>query len=312
MKRTTSIHNLNADRGLSKFQKIVYLFLNWINNLFPYVHIDKKLEIKYFNSISIASLWKRSPITSSPSRKLSDLFWMNLPWSKIEKELGRINVMDIGCGSGEYGTKLTQWSKNRIDHYTGIDLHKHDNWISLKKKDKKFTFYQSRAEDIDQYIKKGTNLFISQSAIEHFDNDLEFFKQIQAYCTGNKKNMIQIHLMPSAPCLYLYLFHGARQYTPRNISKITKLFSAFSYSIIFPLGGRQCNRLHYKFITASHLKKVREKRISQPEEYDKALWKAIRDDMKKPTRSCSFYALVIHSFYRNKIFQAMSLKKIIS
>ena len=76
-KRTsTSIHSLNNDKGLKKFERILYLIYNWVNNLFPYLKIEKNLDIRDFKCPNIDEFWDKLYTKSSPSRKLSDLFWM--------------------------------------------------------------------------------------------------------------------------------------------------------------------------------------------------------------------------------------------
>ena len=90
---------------------------------------------------------------------------------------------------------------------------------------------------------------MTQSAIEHVEADLIYFEKIKDYIRTYNKSVIQVHLFPSSVCLRLYLFHGIRQYTPRTISKITRIFSVFSNTTLFRLGGKECIRLHYDFIT---------------------------------------------------------------
>lgn len=301
-KGSTSIHNLNADRGLSSLQKIFYLLFNWINNLLPYTNINDSLLIRDFICKDFKDYWDRLHIKSSPSRKLSDLFWLKLPWVKIKEELGEINVLDTGCGSGNYGYRLKEYSNDNIIRYIGIDIYRNDNWTNLEAKYSNFQFYRINYKDISSYIPEGTNFFISQSAIEHFDEDLFYFKQIKNYILSYKKNVIQVHLFPSGSCLQLYRFHGIRQYTPRTVKKIAELFKGFSYTILFKLGGRECNRLHHKFITMPRYKGSVDLRDIRMQEYDKRLYFAIERDMKRPQRFPTFYALIIHSNWNRKIF----------
>lgn len=301
--KTTSIHNLNADNGLNISQKALYLLLNWASNLFPYTKIDNSLIIHDFTCEDLQAYWDQLDITSSPSRKLSDLFWSRLPWNKIREELSEINILDTGCGLGNYGRRLMDWSNNNIASYTGIDLYKNDNWLNLEKKYSNFRFHQHKASDILGHIPEETNFFMSQSAIEHFNEDLLYFRQIRDYVLFYQKSVIQVHLFPSSSCLRLYLFHGVRQYTPRTVSKITKLFKDFSYTVLFNLGGMECNRLHYKFITRPLIiQRIGDLRDSRTQEYDRKLFKAIKQDMKYPQKFPTFYALVIHSNWRKKLF----------
>lgn len=301
IKESTSIHNLNADRGLNNLQKIFYLLSNWANNLFPYANIDENLIISNFICKDFKNHWFRLYLKSSPSRKLSDLFWLKLPWDKIKEELGEINVLDIGCGSGNYGSRLVEYSNNNIMNYTGIDTYKHDNWTSLKERYPNFQFFKIEEDLLSSYIPLNTNFFMSQSVIEHLDDDLHYFKQIKDYILSYGKSVIQVHLFPPSSYLQLYRFHGIRQYTPRTISKITRLFNDSSYTILFKLGGKACNRIHYNFITKPILQRLGDLRDLKTQEYDQRLYMAIEEDMRNLQRFVSFYALIIHSNWK-KIF----------
>lgn len=300
--KSTSIHNLSADKSLNNPLRILYIFLNWLNNLSPYFNVNKNLEIRDFKCFDLRELWKKCYIKSSPSRKLSDLFWMCLPWKKIKDELKEINILDIGCGSGNYGRRLVDFSGNKINQYIGSDVNRNENWEKLKQKFSYFKFYVMNSKNIYKIIPNNTNFFMTQSAIEHFIEDISFFKIIKDYIISSKKNVIQIHLFPSLSCLPLYGYHGVRQYTPRTISKIIRLFNDFSYSILFNLGGKFCNYLHYKYITKPLGKKLVDMRDIKTDKYDKLLFNSIKKDMKYPQKKPSFYALLIHSNWKKKIY----------
>lgn len=207
-------------------------------------------------------------------------------------------MLDTGCGSGNYGSRLIKWSGGAIVSYTGTDVKEHPNWAVLRGKDTCLQFTSSSADDIRRHIPEGTNFIMSQSAIEHFDNDLWYFKQIRDYVCSCKDSVIQVHLIPSSACLRLYGLHGVRQYTPRTISKITRLFNGFSYRILFNLGGAACNSLHYEFIIKSGM----DLRDLKALEYDQRLLAAIEYDMQTPQTAPAFYALFIHSNWKRKLF----------
>lgn len=300
--RSTSIHHLNADKRLNIIQKFFYLILNWANNLFPYSNVDKDIVIRDFVSEDLRAHWSKLRIKSSPSRKLSELFLLELPWNQIRQELNEIHVLDIGCGPGNSGSKLIEFSNNNVASYTGFDIRKHDNWTKLEEMHPNFRFQQRISSNILEYIPEGTNFFITQSSIEHFDEDLCFFDQIREYIQSCRRSVIQVHLFHSSPCLKLFLFHGVRQYTPRTVSKIWKLFKGFSYAQLFRLGGRECNHLHYKYITEPIVLKGVDLRDLRTQEYDRKLLKTIEQDMKRPQKLPAFYALIIHSNQINKLF----------
>lgn len=293
--KTTSIHSLNADRGLSKPKKLLYLFLNWVNNLRPYGDIDKRIKFKNFGELSWRKAWERTYASSSAARKTSDLFWKSLPWEQIGEELGgEIHIFDTGCGHGNYSERLQDGSGGRITSYTGVDAKGRDNWGELEKRHANFRFIESSSNDIFPLVPKETNLFVSQSAIEHFDQDLLFFEQIRSFAETAGHPVMQIHLFPGSATLPLYLFHGLRQYTPRTISKITRLFGDGFEFELYGLGGRECAKLHFKYFTWPVLITRRfEKPTFDVSEYEPKLRSAIEKDAQTLPRSPLFWALVI-------------------
>jgi len=301
--KSSSIHNLNADRGLGFIDKFKYIFLNWLNNLSPYEDLDQHISIEPFKN----DLWRKEIVNtykeSSVGRRLSDLFWRTLPWEKIEGELGRVHVFDTGCGHGNYGARLMDASGGRLTSYTGIDAKERDNWQVLKEKFPNFNFIKTKSDDISSYIPKDTNLFITQSAIEHFDEDLLFFERIRDFIKETQKPVIQIHLFPAAATLPLYLFHGLRQYTPRTVSKIARLFDDKSNIHLFGLGGEKGKRLHFKYFTWPLLilrqKATWSKNVGR---YDKEVREVIEYDINHPSKSPIFWALIIHSNPKKEIW----------
>ena len=90
----------------------------------------------------------------------------------------------------------------------------------------------------------------------------------------------------------MYPFHGVRQYTPRNISKISGLFSDFSETYLYELGGENSKKAHAKFINTGLLN--RDIRIQNEEIYERICYNAIKNDFEKhQTNMPNFYALVI-------------------
>lgn len=300
MQDFTSFHKLNSDNGLSLLGKIQWMFLNFINNnYFPNKH---QLKISRFNfDLILENDWDMINKKSSPSRALTDLFWIKLNWKELLNELNEINIVDTGCGNGEYFVKLNQFSEEKINTYCGLDIQEKENWKKLKNENTNLDFKVINSANLTNHIPLNSNLFISLSAIEHFENDLIYFRNIKEYIDKTNNNTVQIHLFPSAECLKKYLWHGIRQYTPRTIQKITDIFeNENSYSCLYELGGNSCNKLHWEYITKPiYFKKVDYRDIKE-EEYFSKLKKAILHDNQQKTAP-SFYALVIHSNYKNKL-----------
>lgn len=305
MENSSSFRNFNADRKLTKPQSALWLLMNWTDNCWmPNRVFDDNLIIQKFKCAISNDDWKRLQAKSSPSRKLCELFWLKFPWTKTKSELGEIKILDVGCGDGNLGAKLQSYSNNSIASYAGVDINTHETWDVLMKEHKNFVFRQICCSKISDCIPYDTNFILTQSALEHFEGDLTFFEQIRNFILGGSKNVIQVHMLPSSACLKLYLLHGVRQYTRRKISKITSIFQDFSYSILYELGGKYCNRLHWEFITKPwNFKKV-DMRDIKTSEYTRESVRAIQEDMSHPSGIPSFYALIIHSNCGSKLFPA--------
>lgn len=300
--KSTSIHSLNADRGLNFFKKIAYLLLNWVNNLAPYFNVDKRIIIRPFNNSKIIEEFDNTYKESSIGRRLSDIFWRTLPWDQIVEELGEIHVFDTGCGHGNYGARLMDASNDRVTSYTGVDAKARPNWAELKNKYPSFNFIESTSSDILELIPKETNLFVTQSAIEHFDEDIKFFEQINTFINSSERPIIQIHNFPARAILPLYLFHGLRQYTPRTISKITRIFNNSSI-YLYGLGGRVSKLIQWKYFTWPLLI-LREKATwsNDLSRYDQEVRRAIELDSKNPSKLPLFWVMIIHSKLNKKIW----------
>jgi SAM-dependent methyltransferase len=237
---------------------------------------------------------------NTPARILSDLFWRQLDWDIIKAELGQINILDVGAGGGGYALKLSEYS-GEINSYFGVDFFENEGWMDLMQKYDFITMKQASSDDVFEIIPSSTNFIMSQSAIEHFENDLTFFRNIKQFIDKSNGSMLQVHLFPSPACLKTYLLHGVRQYGFGAISKILKIFDTNNtHATLYSLGGDNCNNLHFNFITKPHVLRRKELRKEKPQEYAELLTKAINNDNFRITNS-TFYALVIYSNFSKSV-----------
>jgi SAM-dependent methyltransferase len=297
---SSSIHQLNADQPLNIWSRRLWYKANKLNNAFFPNLRSRALHIKRFvPDLSTQFLSQVDP-KSSPSRSLSDLFWMQLPWSDIHAKLGPLHVMDVGCGSGRYGEELQKHSGGRIESYLGLDEFVHSDWPARMQANSFIKLQQADSADFASKIPKNTNLFVSQSAIEHFPQDLTFFRQVRDFLNSVNRPSLQFHLFPTAACLPLYKFHGIRQYTPRTVSLISGLFENFD-NVLFELGNSLCNQVHWRFITKPVIEDGKaDLREAEPEAYRKELLAALAST--SDDSSPSFYALVIESRHEPHVF----------
>ncbi|MFA4845409.1 MAG: methyltransferase domain-containing protein, partial [Patescibacteria group bacterium] len=270
----------------------LFSFYCRFHHIQPLVDLDSNLKIHSFFPSRIPShLDERS----SPSRILSNLFWRDLPWNQITEELGNLTILDTGCGSGSYGDYLNECSAGKVKQYVGLDVYEHASWKSPHTLNKQFHLFDGKS--ITPYIPNETNFFMSQSAVEHFANDRHYFEEIAQFIQTHSQPIIQVHLFPSVACMKLYGRHGYRQYTPRTVSHITRLFPT-SECFLFGLGGPASNRVHNEYITQPLATDGVDYRKTKPEEYQQKVLQAIQTDKNIAPTDPSFWALVICSNWK--------------
>jgi hypothetical protein len=227
----------------------------------------------------------------SPSRILSNIFWESLDWHFITEILqGEIRAIEIGCGSGRYGRKISQLTQ--IESYTGVDIANSHEWNSNS--DSNFDYVLGSYEDFDSIV-TNQNLVFTQSAVEHFENDLKFFRLIGDYARSVSFPVLSIHLLPTPAGLYKFLLHGIRQYNKRSISNLVTFAGPSNYAVLYSLGGLRSNIFHFVGITLRSLI-LRKWIVSEPiESYKlKVAGPLVIDSKRKSIRHPSFYALVIY------------------
>lgn len=289
---STSIHSLNADCGLGIAGKVAWLALNMINNTFPGARVDTGLRQGDFVVDDIDPRWEGFRRTTSPARRLCDLFWEHLPLQSMATELGgQVRALEVGCGSGIYGAYLDSALSERV-FYRGVDIAPHATW-ELHRKRGNCDFSVASAAGIHEHL-RDANFIFTQSALEHFDGDLIFINQVADFVSQATHPVIQVHLIPSAGCVTTFPWHGIRQYTPRTVSKITRLFPEATQKTLFRLGSARCNALHRRWVTIPGYLGKGDKRQHDSVTYARDLRHAIRNDMDNPAaREACFYALVM-------------------
>lgn len=295
--RSTSFHKLNADNKLPLFKKALWILFNFFENTAGLI-VSKKLQletpdIKERSLQSFQSIGSETS-TPSPTRLFCDVFWQVLDLNFIRSFLGPdINSIEIGCGHGIYGEFLSENFGNQFS-YLGVDPVSSNNWDLLSSNNNDLSFKIGSSDEVSDFL-SGKNFIFTQSAIEHFDNDLVFFQNISNYVNNVSFSTFQVHTFPSSFALLTYPFHGIRQYNKRNINKIIKLFPR-SHIKLISLGSLQSIFYHLRVITLPRLLGKKDLRKVDRESYINGLMNAANKDLLNPRKSIAgFYALIIQT-----------------
>ena len=237
------------------------------------------------------------------SRVLSNLFWLNLPAEGIRAELGKIRLLDIGCGSGRY-FRLLDRQLGGAESYVGVDIRRNPARDDVAG-DARVRFIESPAEELDPAVIGDSNFIYSQSAIEHVAYDLSCFDRIAEAVRSKSEPTLQIHLLPPAQMFRQWGPHGFRGYNARGIKVIADRFSDFSEVTLYTLGGARCIETHCAYVFDCFDSGKRDRRKWWKSRYVRAVGAAIKADMAEETiavKEACFLALVIHSHPRGEIF----------
>lgn len=234
-------------------------------------------------------------LLGSPSRQLSHMFWETIDWEKLSYSLkNKINILDIACGAGHYGYRYKRLSKEWFDNYTGLDIYRDEHFPN------EFNHIIDNAENAYLHI-KNHNLICSQSGLEHIEYDFVVLDRITNILCKNKKPFVQVHLVPAFASLFLYLWHGWRQYSKKNLGTISKLLrNSHNVNIkIIPIGGWRSFYSHMRYITIPNFLSTI---IRRPNDWNiegsKSLAKiraSVFHDRNSKGKIPSFWAVVISS-----------------
>jgi SAM-dependent methyltransferase len=192
---------LNGDDRLSPRDRLRYLWRNACRNF--WARGRAKSQSFLARGISPDDIRERSP-----SRFLTALF--------IRRRLIQlfpphpINIVEIGCGSGSMMQRL--FDLGYTGTYIGIDID--DRFERDHGTDFKAAFLQADAHQFQP--PHPVDLLFSFSALEHIDRDDELIARLSGFM---KPGGVQVHIVPAAAGLFIYLWHGYRQYRPADLVK---------------------------------------------------------------------------------------------
>jgi 2-polyprenyl-3-methyl-5-hydroxy-6-metoxy-1,4-benzoquinol methylase len=265
MTRAADTFEINGDLPMPVARRFRYIWRNVLRNMRgaanPFATKKWILPRKILKDPGIR--------TTSPTRVLSEAFVVHeLPNITAPRE---IRVLDIGCGSGRMSGLLGQAGFS--GHYVGVDVQ--NRFADARWQGGPFTTEFIEGDAHDLILQPGFDLIVSNSALEHIPDDGRLIARLQTLLTPNG---LQVHLVPSTWALFLYLWHGFRQY---GRATIAARFPGQS-PLVYRLGGTACFLVHFMLITIPEvlLRQSLRKRI--PRAYTALLRGALKVDHLVP------------------------------
>lgn len=293
--KVESIFNLNGDRALSWIEKFIYFLVNYCRNC---VGGFTRLQcLQKFKPTEVLQRPDSVPKSVSPSRRVSDYFWMSIDYDAITWTLkSNVRIFDIGCGTGRYYTLLNDQIGRAMASYKGIDLSRRHEWKDIEINNSNVCFVVDDAKMSFAHL-ADENLIISQSALEHIEHDQATIIRLCAVLSEKRYPAIQIHLVPASHALFSYLLHGFRQYNKRRLKQIKSELEEYEdvRCEVFALGGWRGFVTHLKWFTLARRKSIFEYSYRQRNKYESECKEAVRKDCESDSRwSPEFFALVVY------------------
>ena len=251
---------ISGDGRMTIAQRVHYLMFNLVRNF------GRRSASLSRRSYCTGRL-PRTPATASPGRVLTEAF--------LGRELPRllpprdIRVLEIGCGSGSVTKLLTEFGYR--GSYVGVDVA--DRFDRSAQRGFRREFVRSDAHCFEP--KGQFDLIISVSALEHIPDDRRLIQRLSGFVAPGG---LQLHFLPSAWGLPVYLWHGYRQYSQAALGARFYAGQATVYS----LGGLASFLLHFTSITLGEMLAPLCLRQRLPQLYSRLLDVSLRLDRWLP------------------------------
>ncbi len=222
---------ISGDEKMTPLQRIEYLWRNLVRNL-KTAGVRPGTEYISLRSFAVNDC-------SSPGRLLTELHLRYFLPALIP--VGRVRVLDIGCGSGRLCRILSELGYS--GEYVGLDVQDRFGAEVVPGFVRRFILgdaHKFKAKD------SSFDLIVSVSALEHIPNERKLLDLLPTLLTPQG---VELHFVPSGWGLAVYLWHGYRQYSLRYISEV---FGHHGVRV-FALGGGFSFSLHLILITIGEI-----------------------------------------------------------
>lgn len=198
---------INGDQRLGARDRIYYLLQNARRNLSAFARPGFRKFTQWRPPAGAVDGVAAS--VASPGRKLAEAFLVfGLP---RHLPPGNIDILEIGCGSGRARDLLSRAGYS--GRYTGLDVYdRFDESHGGVAFESDFRLMDAHKLE----VKPRFDLIMSNSALEHIENDAELVARLRA-CL--RPGGVQFHIVPSGAALPAYLWHGYRQYAGRALAE---------------------------------------------------------------------------------------------
>ena len=242
---------IRGDGPISTIRQLTWISANGAINLLDSA-FSKEAKIyrePVFKSESAEAVLRfvRDP---SPTRLGCDLFWASIPWNQISRIVSKPRVIDFGCGTASYGDYWNMLLPHGVGEYVGIDISAHATWGEKKQFPRRFLVGgHSSGAGVE------ADLYFSQSALEHFEDDLSFFRDLQRRVDTQATPSLQVHVVPGVDQALSTGAHGWRAYSPRTLSRLAQCAPRSASVYLVGLGGVNTMDLYRRNITIPRLRK---------------------------------------------------------
>ncbi|MFM2339805.1 MAG: hypothetical protein RLZZ360_441 [Candidatus Parcubacteria bacterium] len=219
-----------GDVRLTFTQKLQYLALNIPRGIWGYTTSLKSTHVA--PRFTLAEVNTESPTRQLLDRVFSRVLVQALPQKTIE-------VFDIGCGTGYVRDVLA--SHGYSGSYTGIDMVQEAAYNAAHPA---FNSTLIVGDVTTMITDKKYDLVISMTVLEHVVDDRAAVAVAHQLVT---RGGVQIHVVPMFPTLFLYFWHGFRQYNKRRLKQL--FGKANEETLYYRVGGLASFLTHWCWIT---------------------------------------------------------------
>ena len=286
---------LSGDKKLSFIGQVAWVLANWVLSVLDSFRSSWLRVYPQFSKPELSREGTRVDTkNNSATRNACDVVWKSLPWAAISRAFPNTTLTDFGCGSGEYGLYWDRMLPLGLAGYRGIDLVASEQW----EKSARFPRTFSTAGYLGDSAVE-TDLYFSQSALEHFREDLAFMDNLQTWVGASARPSLQIHVVPGHSQIPLVGAHGWRTYGPKMLQKLARKAPTQSNVFVVGIGGPSVNSLYLRATTVPRiLSRILNKPIAWPPNEVGLEVALARDGSARPSKNrsrYSFYALVIET-----------------